>query len=126
MNSVKRSLSVKNMTLDQIKRIQQNNYCSEHDRNGKQYDYEANGYKDEIDARYWSLVTRSVDTALKQSSTLNNMPSNTVTAITAQKPLESANNGLKIDIEAMDIQISVLKAFNPWRFISNEITLKFL
>ena len=36
--------SVKHMTLDQIKRIQLNNYCSEHDKHGKQFDYEALGY----------------------------------------------------------------------------------
>ena len=41
-----------------------------------------------------------------------------------QKRLESAKNTLKSDIEAMDIQISVTKAFNPWRYISNEIIMR--
>lgn len=123
-------VSVKNMTLNQIKRIQLNNYCSEHDSNGKQFDYEAMGYRDEIDARYWKLVERDY---LNQLKNINKMPENpaviSVKAISRgmdQERLESAKNTLKNEIEAMDIQLSVLKAFNKWRFISNEITLKFL
>lgn len=109
MKSVKRSLSVKNMTLEQIKRIQQNNYCSEHDRTGKQFDYEANGYRDEIDARYWDLVA-------KKNFTKNDM----------NKSVEIQKTGVRgtdisKEIESLDIQLSVLKAFNKWRFISNSI-----
>lgn len=118
-------VSVKNMTLNQIKRIQLNNYCSEHDRTGKQFDYEAMGYRDEIDARYWELVQRDY---LNQLKNINKMPENTAaTSVKAisrgmdQKRLESAKNTLKNEIEAIDIQLSVLKAFNKWRFISNSI-----
>lgn len=45
---------IKFMTNDQIKRIQENNYCSEHDSKSNQFDYEAKGYRDEINALYWS------------------------------------------------------------------------
>jgi hypothetical protein len=114
MKQVKRSLSVKNMTLDQIKRIQQNNYCSEHDRTGKQFDYEAMGYRDEIDARYWELVA-------KKNFVKNDMNK----SVEPEKTSVTATDISK-EIESIDIQLSVLKAFNKWRFISNEITLKFL
>lgn len=117
--------SVKHMTLDQIKRIKLNNYCGEHDRNGKQFDYEAMGYRDEIDKRYWDLVQRDY---LNQLKNINKMPENpAVTSVKVisrgmdQERLESAKNTLKNEIEAMDIQLSVLKAFNKWRFISNSI-----
>ena len=113
--------SVKNMTLDQVKRIQLNNYCGKHcKRTGKQFDYEANGYKEAIDARYWELVTRSVDVQLKQA---RNMPDNTDMSInTAQTEKTSVTADLiSKEIESLDIQLSVLKAFNRWRFISNSI-----
>lgn len=115
------------MTLDQVKRIQLNNYCSEHDKHGKQFDYEAKGYKEAIDARYWELVTRSVDTAFKQAKSIPDNHARRVVATHTEKQAltrpEIAINQLNSDIEAMDIQLAVLKAFNPWRYISNEIMM---
>ena len=52
---------IKFMTNAQIKRIQDNNYCSEHDRNGNQFDYEANGYREEIDAMIWERNKRYIE-----------------------------------------------------------------
>lgn len=83
------------------------------------------GYRDEIDKRYWDLVQRDY---LNQLKNINKIPENpAVTSVKVisrgmdQERLESAKNTLKNEIEAMDIQLSVLKAFNKWRFISNSI-----
>lgn len=91
------------MTLDQVKRIQLNNYCSEHDRNGKQFDYEAMG------SRYWELVA-------KKNFVKNDMNK----SVEIQKTSVTATDISK-EIESIDMQLSVLKAFNKWRFISNSI-----
>ena len=111
------------MTFAQIKRIRQNNYCSEHDKQGKQTDYEAKGYKDAIDARYWELSSKAI---LEKN---NRSRQNELSSIDNSRRMGDIDTDCDVvsildsDILAMDRQIAILKAFNKWRYISNEIYL---
>lgn len=114
--------SVKHMTKSQCLRIQQNNYCSEHDRNGKQFDYEANGYRDAIDQRLWELTTKNLENMLKRNT-------GRATRVIDENPLKKAlvesNNQLDTEIEQLDIQLSVMRAFNSWRYLGNELMMNY-
>jgi hypothetical protein len=107
--------SIKHMTLAQLKRIQSNNYCGEHDKNGKQYDYEAAGYKESIDSRIWDLTLKHSNETNKRISDERDYKSALVTKKTASEAF---------DIGKLNIQLSVLKTFNKWRYLSNEIAIK--
>ena len=111
------------MTLDQIKRIQLNNYCSEHDSKGNQFDYEAKGYKDAIDARYWDLIEKRSLNQLKNNARIPIKPDMSIDTVDTEKKPVTADFIAK-EIEFCDIQLSVLKTFNKWRYISNEILIK--
>lgn len=51
-------MKVKSMTLNQCRRIIDNNYLGKHDRRGKQTDY--HDYRDEILQHYWNLSDRAI------------------------------------------------------------------
>lgn len=126
---------IKHMTKSQLTRIQLNNYCSEHDRNGRQFDYEAKGYRGEIDARLWELSNKKVDDMMKQARTIYTVkqsankivvaPVNMIGKADTEKPLISPNNDLRIELDRLDLELSVMRAFNPWRFIGNELVMKY-
>ena len=109
------------MEKEQLKRIIANNYCGEHDRHGNQFDYEAKGYRDEIDARLWELSNKKVNEMFKQVNSIKGI----ISAPVCEKPLIEANNALKTEIDKLDVTISVMRAFNPWRFIANELMMKY-
>ena len=131
--------SVKHMTKTQLLRIQSNNYCSEHDKYGNQFDYEARGYREEIDARLWELSNKKVNDMIKQARTIHTVKPYTVkqsaslsmvadkaiSAPISKKPLVEPNNALKSEIDKLDIQLSVMRAFKPWRFIGNELVMNY-
>ena len=112
---------IKFMTNDQIKRIQQNNYCSEHDSKGNQFDYEANGYRDEINALYWSRTQKEIDEMLKRSS---NRAFNEYQDKISKSVGKLDENPFKAELEACEREILVNKAFFKWRNIVNELNLK--
>lgn len=109
---------IKFMTNDQIKRIQSNNYCSEHDSKGNQFDYEAKGYRDEINALYWNRKQKEINDMLKKASNrhFNEYQDKTVG--------ELDENLFKAELYACEREISVNKTFFKWRNIVNEINLK--
>lgn len=109
------------MTNAQLTRIQSNNYCSEHDRNGNQFDYEANGYRDEINALYWSRTQKEIDEMLKRAS---NKAFNEYQDKISKNIAKLVENPFKAEVEACDREISVNKAFFRWRNIVNELNLK--
>lgn len=115
-------VSIKHMTKAQCLRIQANNYCSEHDRNGHQFDYEAKGYRDAIDQRLWELSAKNVDNMIKRGT-------GRVTKATDKKPLKTAliepNDQLGTEIRQLDIQLSVMRVFNPWRYLGNELMMNY-
>lgn len=51
-------MKIKNMTLNQCKRIIDAGFVGEHSRTGKQVDY--HDYRDEILAHYWKLSDRAI------------------------------------------------------------------
>lgn len=110
------------MTKTQCLRIQSNNYCGEHDRNGHQFDYEAKGYRDAIDQRLWELNAKNVENMIKRGSSV-------VGKVIAEKtPVDPSNNPvnqLNDEIERLDIQLSVMRAFNSWRYLGNELVMKY-
>ena len=112
---------IKFMTKDQVKRIVSNNYCSEHDKHGNQFDYEAKGYRDEIDARLWELSDKKVNDMIKQARI---DIKGIISAPICEKPLIKPNNEIKSELDRLDITISVNKAFFKWRDISNELMIK--
>lgn len=114
--------SVKNMTNAQIKRIQENNYCSEHDSKGNQFDYEAKGYRDEINALYWSRKQKEINDMLKRAS---NKQFNEYQDKISKNVGKLDENLFKRQLEACERDISVNKAFFKWRNIVNELNAKF-
>ena len=116
---------IKFMTNAQIKRIQENNYCSEHDRNGKQFDYEAKGYRYEINAMILERNQKYIANMIKQANNkaFNEYQSQLIQSVRAldKKP---SNDLLGSEIASETLKIAVLKAFRPWRNISNEIMMK--
>ena len=117
--------SVKNMTTKQLRQIQLNNYCSEHSKDGKQYDYEANGYREEIDAMIWERNKKYIENMIKQANNrhFNGYQSRLIQSVGAldKKP---SNDLLEAEMASETLKIAVLKAFRPWRNISNEIMIK--
>lgn len=110
------------MTNAQLARIQLNNYCSEHDSNGNQFDYEANGYRDEINALYWSRTQKEIDEMLKRvSSKAFNEYQDKISKSTAKL----VENSFKAELDDCEREISVNKAFFKWRNIVNELNAKF-
>lgn len=106
-------MQVKFMTKAQVERIIANNYCGEHNRYGKQFDYEANGYKAELDARLWDFNAKEVELMLKQSRV--EVPVITKESVTFDTSF------MDVEIEKAEIQISINKAFFPWKHIVNSI-----
>ena len=109
------------MTNSQIKRIQENNHCSEHDSKGKQFDYEANGYRDEINAMYWNRKQKEINDMLKRAS---NRHFNEYHDKISKSVAKLDENPFKAEINACERDISVNKAFFKWRNIVNELNLK--
>lgn len=109
------------MTNSQIKRIQENNYCSEHDSKGNQFDYEAKGYLDEINALYWSRKQKEINEMLKRAS---NKAFNEYQDKISKSIGKLDENPFKAELEACEREISVNKAFFKWRNIVNELNLK--
>lgn len=107
---------IKFMTNAQIKRIQENNYCSEHDSKGNQFDYEAKGYRDEINALYWNRKQKEINEMLKRASNR---------AFNEYQVGKLDENPFKAELEACEREISVNKAFFKWRNIVNELNAKF-
>jgi len=106
-------MKVKFMTKAQVERIIANNYCGEHDRNGKQFDYEANGYKNELDARLWAFNVKEVDLMLKQSRV--KVPE------IAKESVSFDFSSIEKEIELAEMQISINKAFFSWKHIVNQV-----
>lgn len=106
-------MQVKFMTKAQVERIVSNNYCGEHGRNGKQFDYEAAGYKAELDARLWDFSTKEVELMLKQARV--EVPE------IAKESVSFDPSFMDAEIEKAEIQISINKAFFPWKHIVNSI-----
>ena len=104
------------MTNAQIKRIQDNNYCSEHDRNGNQFDYEANGYREEIDATIWERNQKYVENMIKQANNrhFNEYQSQLIQSVRVLDK-NPYNDLLDAEIASEALKIAVLKAFRPWR-----------
>lgn len=112
---------IKFMTNAQIKRIQENNYCSEHDSKGNQFDYEAKGYRDEINALYWSRKQKEINEMLKRAS---NRHFNEYQDKISKSVGKLDENPFKTELDACEREISVNKAFFKWRNIVNELNLK--
>lgn len=106
-------MQVKFMTKAQVERIIANNYCGEHNRYGKQFDYEANGYEAELDARLWDFNVKEVDLMLKRSSVK-------VPEIT-KETVSFDFSSIEKEIELAEMQISINKAFFPWKNIVNHV-----
>lgn len=125
---------IKHMTKTQLLRIQLNNYYGEHDRTGSQFDYEAKGYRGEIDARLWELSDKKVNDMMKQARTIYTVkqsadktiiaPVNMIGKADTEKTLIEPKNEIRIELDRLDLTISVNKTFFKWRNISNELMIK--
>ena len=111
------------MTNTQIKRIQENNYCSEHDTKGNQFDYEAKGYRDEIDAMYWARKQKEINEMLKRAS---NRQFNDYQDKISKSVAKIDENLFKAELDDCDREIIINKTFFKWRNIGNEIMMKFV
>lgn len=112
---------IKFMTNAQIKRIQENNYCSEHNKKGNQFDYEAKGYREEIDAMIWERKQKEINEMLKRTS---NRQFNEYQDKISKNVSKLGENLFKAELDACEREISVNKAFFKWRNIVNELNLK--
>lgn len=90
-------MKVKNMTLSQCKRIIDAGFVGEHKNSGKQTDY--HDYRDEILAHYWNLSDKAIQSM-------------------------SVYPSVTFEIDRCEVTIAVLRAFNPWRELSNRIEMK--
>lgn len=106
-------MQVKFMTKAQVERIISNGYCGEHGRKGKQFDYEAAGYKAELDARLWDFNAKEVELMLKQSRV--EVP------VIAKESVSFDSSFMDAEIEKAEMQISINKAFFPWKHVVNSI-----
>ena len=84
-------------------------------------DYEANGYREEIDAMIWERNQKYIENMIKQA---NNKAFNDYQDKISKSVAKLGENRFKAELDACERDISVNKAFFKWRNIVNELNLK--
>lgn len=100
-------MNAKHLTLDQCKRIIDNNYLGECRKNGKQTDY--GDHIPDIDNQYWSILASKTDKYIQERSLAPEL-------------------GSFLDLSDTEAEPSVKRlkiVINPWQRIAEQLSRRF-